>query len=627
MEVVKGMSQILKRRGPQRSIKFAPLRVAQIGLFFIALMSLFLVVDPLYAQSPSITAEVDRDRISINEYVILSIVITGEPIAPPSLPSLDFDIIGTSRGSQISIVNGNMTTQSTYSFTLQPKRTGSLQIDSIKVEIDGQSYRTAPITVRVRQNQGQSQGQSQGQGQGSAPAQPTPEPSYADTNAPTTLEGQDFFVEAEVDNLTPYIGQQTIYTFRFYQAANLLGQPHYEAPDFAGFWNQHETEQETYQTQAADKTYLVTELKTALFPIVVGERTIQPAFLSLPGTFYERGETLATNSIALDVQALPQPEPDDFSGAVGMFNISASVDTAEVEVDEPVTLQVVIEGFGNAEAIPAPVLPKLDGWRVFEATSDSSSEARDGSIFARREDEQLWIPSQGGVATIPAISYTFFNPDTQSYETTSTETLVVNVLGEAGQPVPTAEPAQSNNNSANTEYPEPAMIESFEVDIRPLKAVPATLAPARPALISRLNYRIAWLMPLLLFAVYAMWGRTRDKLLSNPSLMRRSKAHKKARAILKKGQKERTSLYLAVHKAIMGYLSDKLDEPIQGLTHHRFIALLQEKGVDANLTSRMTQILTESEQGRFGPEELSGEPTDALVKRTEKLLADLERSL
>lgn len=620
MEVVTGMSQILKSRGLQPSIKSAPLRLARVGLFFIALMSLFFVVKPLYAQSASITAEVDRDRISINEYVIFTIVITGEPSAPPALPSLDFDIIGTSRGSQISIVNGDMTTLSTYSFTLQPKRTGSLQIDSIEVEIDGQSYRTAPVTVRVGQNQGQSQGQ------GSAPTQPTPEPSYADTNAPTTLEGQDFFIEAEVDNSTPYIGQQIVYTFRFYQAANLLGQPHYEAPDFAGFWNQHDTEQETYQTQAANRTYLVTELKSVLFPTVVGERTIQPAFLNLPGTFYERGETLATNSIALDVQPLPQPEPDDFSGAVGMFDISASVDSAEVEVDEPITLQVVIEGFGNAEAIPEPELPKLDGWRVFEATSDRSSEARDGSIFARREDEQLWIPSQGGSATIPSISYTYFNPDTETYETTSSDAIVINVIGEA--PAPTAEPAPSDNNQASTEYPEPAaMIEPFEADIRPLKAVPASLTAARPALISRLNYRIAWLMPLLLFAAYAMWGWRRDKLLSNPSLMRRSKAHKKARAILKQAQKEQTSLYLAIHKAIMGYLSDKLEQPVQGLTHHSLVTLLQEQGVDANLTSRMTQILAQSTQARFAPRELAGEPGDALVKRTEKLLADLEQRL
>lgn len=623
---MKGMSQILKSRSQQQSIHSTRYKITQLGLFLLALVSLFVVVDPLYAQSPSITAEVDRNRISINEQVILSIVITGEASTPPALPSLDFEIIGTSRGSQISIVNGNMTTQSTHSFTLQPKRTGNLNIDSIEVEIDGQSYKSAPIMIRV--------GRIQGQNQGSASAQPTPEPDDADTNAPTTLEEQDFFIEAEVDNLSPYIGQQIVYTFRFYQAADLLGQPHYEAPDFTGLWNQHDTEQDAYQTQVADRTYLITELKTILFPTVVGERTISPALLTLPGNVFNRGQTLGTDSIVLDVQPLPQPEPDDFSGAVGIFDISATMNPTEVEVDEPVTLKVVIEGFGNAEAIPQPELPELDEWRVFEPTSNTSSEPLDDSLYARREDEQLWLPSQGGSYTVPAISYTFFNPDTETYETATTDPIVVNVVGEAPQPAPTAELVRDNtassasNSSSNGSYPEPDAIAPLEVDIRPLKAVPATLTPARPDLISRLNYRVAWVMPLLLFAAYMIWGWQRDKLLSNPSLIRRSKAHKNARSILKRAQKEKgINLYIAIDKAITGYLNDKLDQPIQGLTHKMLVSLLQEKGLDITLADRVTQILSESEQARFAPQELTAEPTQALVKRAEKLLADLEQGL
>ncbi len=624
MEVVKGMSQILKSRPQQLIMKSTRYRIMQFWLFLLVLISIFVVVDPLYAQGPSITAEVDRDRISINEYVILSIVITGEASSPPSLPTLDFEIIGTSRGTQISLVNGNMTTQSTHSFTLQPRKTGNLYIDSIEVDIDGQSYKTAPITIRVGRNSGQNQNQSQG----STPAQATPEPNSANTDAPATLEGQDFFIEAEVDDLSPYIGQQIVYTFRFYQAADLLGQPHYEAPDFTGLWNQHDTGQETYQTQAANRTYLITELKTLLFPTIVGERIINPAQLTLPGNLFNRGQTLATDSITLNVQPLPQPEPDGFSGAVGVFDISATIDPTEVEVDEPVTLKVMIEGFGNAEAIPPPELPELDGWRVFEPTSSTNSEAIDGALYARREDEQLWLPSQGGSYTIPAINYTFFNPDTNAYETAETEAIAINVIGEVPQPVPTAQAGQDSNNEPNMSYPSPDIMIPFEREIRPLKPVPAMLTAARPALVSRLNYRIAWVMPFLLFAAYLIWGWQRDKFLSNPSLMRRSKAHKNARSILKNAQKENGStLHLAIGKAIISYLSDKLDQPVQGLTHQMLVKSLQEKGLDTNLTTRLTQILSESEQGSFAPQGLRNDQPDALVKRTEKLLGDLEKKL
>ena len=587
--------------------------VLRLAFILVAIIMLSLAVEPLYAQSPSIVAEIDRDRISIDETVILTIIVTGQINSPPTLPTLDFDIIGTSRGSQISIINGNMTTQSTYSFTLEPRRVGDLEINPITVEIDGQTYRTSSIRVKVSQ--------------GSAPVLPTVVPADPAAGA-TSLEGQDFFVEAEVDNLSPYLSQQVTYTFRFYQAVNLRSQPTYDAPDFAGFWNQHETQQSTYTIEAANRTYRVTELQTILFPTVVGERTIKPAQLAIAGSYFEPGESLYTELIKLDVQALPAPQPDTFRGAVGQFDISASVEPTEVDVNEPITLRVTVEGQGNVDTFPPPELPELDDWRVFEATSSTNSELRDAYLFGSRVDEQLWIPSKGGQYTIPAITYTYFDPDTQTYETANTEPIPVNVIGEEAQEEPVAAPTVASAPSAPS-APNPAhsVAEPLNVDIRHIKPVPAVLTAARPSLISRLNYRIAWVMPLLLFVIHFVWQWQRQQLAANPSLIRRSRAHKNARHILEQARKQKSDLYTAINQALTGYLSDKLDQPIKGLTQNALVDLLQQKGLEPSLTEHVNDILMESERGSFAPKGMKGGKAESLVKQTEKLLADLERGL
>ncbi|MGB0387808.1 MAG: BatD family protein [Ardenticatenaceae bacterium] len=572
------------------------------GLILVALICLCLVVEPLYAQSPTITAEVDRTILSSDESLMLIVIVTGDSDSRPQLPTLDgFQIVGSSSATQISIVNGAMSAEATYSFSLQPTSVGNFVIPPITVEINGQIFNTEPITIEVMQ--------------GSTPVQPTPAPAGG-APAPTTLEGQDFFVEAEVDKPRPYLGEQVIYSFRFYQAVNLRGQPSYDAPAFEGFWNQQETEQNTYTTDAANRTYLVTTLRTILFPTVVGSRTIESALLTIPDTFFQDGESLQTQPVAVEVQPLPVPQPDTFSGAVGKLNITASGEPNEVLLNEPLTLRVTLEGQGNVQTFPRPELPELDNWRVFEGTTSTNSQAQDGNLMGTREDEQLLVPTKAGEYTIPAISYTYFDPDTERYETVSTQPISVRVIGteEEEEPLPSAPSG------------EPNVLTPVERDIRHIKGVPPVLATARPALTSRLNYWIAWTMPLLLFVVHFLWQRRRQQLGANPILMRRSQAYKKARRILAEAGKQKRDLYTAVYQALTGYLSDKLNQPITGLTQNALSDLLHQKGLDESLTQRVNEILMQSEMGRFAPQQRRGAGT-ALAKETEKLLGDLERGL
>jgi hypothetical protein len=278
-----------------------------------------LVIQVAQAQGPGpIQAEVDRTSLSTNEQLLLTVTVSSKSMLTshrPSLPSLQgFNIASTSSSSQISILNGDMSSQEIYRYVLQPYEVGDLVIEPISVDLGGQAYSTQPIPIHVSQGTG-------------APA-PAPAPSNSRPAANAAeLTGQDLYVEAVVDNPTPYVGQQVNYVFRFYQAVNLWDQPSYQAPAFTGFWSEPKPIEGQYQTQAAGRVYRVTEIRTILFPSVVGPVTIEPASLTVPGSLFQSGRTLQTRPVEMDVRPLPAGAPAGFDGAVGQFALSATVDT------------------------------------------------------------------------------------------------------------------------------------------------------------------------------------------------------------------------------------------------------------------------------------------------------------
>ena len=111
----------------------------------------------------------------------------------------------------------------------------------------------------------------------------------------------------------------------------------------------------------------MTELRTVLFPSLAGPVTIEPARITIPGGFFSSGAELQTQPVALDVKPMPPNAPPSFNGAVGQFTLSGNVDTTQSKVNEPITWEVTLSGWGNLNALPDPTWPDLPEWRSFES--------------------------------------------------------------------------------------------------------------------------------------------------------------------------------------------------------------------------------------------------------------------
>ena len=561
---------------------------------FLITAVILLLITTAQAQTPPWAVTVDKTDVTTDDRIQLTISIeNADSYSEPVLPSLaDFQVVGSSRSSQMTIINGAVSSQVVYLFTLRPITTGDLVINPIGITIDGQDYLSNAILVHVEQ--------------GTQPIIPNLDPSLA------ALSDADFFMQAVVDNPTPYVGQQVIYRVRAFLREGLRLNAPYDLPEFSNYWRYGTEQADNRQiVETANGRYHVFEFDTYLFPMLAGEQTIDPTALGVEGALQK--DNLHTEPVAVQVQALPQPTPDDFSGAVGVFELTAVIDQNAVAVDDPITLLVTLSGTGNLETLPEPVWPEMDNWRSFAGDDGVQMAVDNGRLQGQRVYQRVLIPNSGGDFILPPITYTYFNPDMGQYETTSSDPIPITVSGDV-LPASTAVPANTDDNAA------PIPAEPTPNDIRHIKPAPASLASRPSPLTQSPLYWALWAIPLLLLT--ADFLRTRRQQQFDPVLARRSQAAQQAVAQLR----AEGDVYTAVHQALNHYLSLKLDQPITGLTQTQISQLLQKQGVAEEVVEQVAGLLHWSEIGRFSP--VNGNVQAAAAKtQTQEVIAEMEKVL
>ena len=580
----------------------------QILMFLVFAVVLTAQQNTVLAQTP-ITARVDRTSLAADEQLVLTVTINGDFLTPPQ-PDMsqvtDFIVVNSSQSTRVSIVNGKMTSQGVFIYRLQPLAEGDLVIGPISVNIDGTVHQTEPVTIEVLPA-----------GTRTQPALPQEEPDGTET--PDTLSGQDFFVEAEVSNLAPYLGEQIIYTFRLYQATdtNIFGQPDYRPPTFTDFWSSEVIDRPNYNVRAAGRNYLVSEIRTALFPANLGELTIEPARLVISGGLLKPDVKLETKPVKLDVAPLPDNAPDGFNGAVGQFEIRTRLNRTESKINEPLTLVIEIEGVGNLETLVEPAIPDVPGWRFFDSQAETVLQKKGDQLGGVRRFERLVVPGQAGEQLFPTIQFSYYNPETDQYEIVASESIPVKILpDDSAQPLPLL-PGRINDEDR---------LDLINNDIVHIK--PVTYSLNTSAVVSTIGQAVywgLWIMPLFIMGATLVWKRRQLRFERDPAYARSTRARDKALKRLAEAQHaDSTSTSAsAVGKALLGYLSDKLDVSTTGLTNAALLNLLRQAAIQPDLVEKVREVLLQVDIGRFAP--IPEGDVRALISETRLLINQLEK--
>ena len=217
---------------------------------------IYLLLTLIWAES-AVNVTVDRRRINEGDSITLTVTAKNVKSDPDvQLPNLqDFKIVSgpnQSSSTNVQFVNGKMTKSSstTLTWTLIPTKTGKLTIPAMVIKAGKQSFTSSPISITVSKQE----------------------------DLQTEFVSQ-FFIEAEVDNKTPYRGEQVILTYTLYTKVDVTSFDD-ELPKFKGFWTEELFAPKNLQLRESQKNgnrfYAATIKKIALFPTQSGGIIIDP---------------------------------------------------------------------------------------------------------------------------------------------------------------------------------------------------------------------------------------------------------------------------------------------------------------------------------------------------------------
>jgi hypothetical protein len=564
----------------------------------------------------SMQATVDRSTVGLGQEFVLTVTVQGEDMGSvprPQLPELpDFNLLSQSQSSSTSvqILNGQIKKQSSVNFVhvLSAKRLGRLTIGPCRLSYQGQEHQSQPIEIEVVKS-AQAGGQVQG---GQAQIQAAP--------PGASLEG-NLFISASADRRTVYVGEQVNVDYTLYSRLRITGLEMAEAPEFSGFWSEKlfDATKVAFEQRTVDgKKYSAMALKrVALFPMSAGEHRAGALSLNIgvsqpPRDFFDffGSERVAKiSSKQVPITALPLPEegrPAEFSGGVGQFTMTASLDSSRITGSQPVTLTVKVSGAGNVRLIEKPAVHPVPGLRILDPEVKESVQAAGGAVRGTKTFSFPVLAQADGNYRLPAIKMAFFNPRTKSYYTAEAGAFECTATG-CGRAAPAAEASGLRVLGSDISHIKP--------DLPGLK----TSAPASP-----------WLLMAVYAGSLAMMGGAlalrghRRRLESDRGYARRSRSGqlvKKRLALaeshLKRG--EEREFYAALHQAVLGYVGDRFDIDTGAATMEQLEKLLVERGASDEAVKNMTRLITDCETARFSPSLFGSRPEEVFFRAREAL--------
>jgi BatD DUF11 like domain len=408
----------------------------------------------------------------------------------------------------------------------------------------------------------------------------------------------DYFVEADVNNPMPFVGQQIIYRFRLYIAVD--EKVFYGSPDFQGYWKA-EMGRTDASAQRNGRSYNVIQFDTALYPTYPGEIVIAPATITIPDTVFQDGEVLVSNSIVIQSRPLPEGAPENFGGAVGDFTMQATLDQQSLALGEPFSLRLIVTGTGNVEQLPAPDLPLPADWRVYPNPTAYRSAVQNGILVGEKTFEWLIAPAQAGSQTLPEITLHYFDPANLVYRSASSAAVNLEIL-----------PAEESPTQIAAVLAQPALA---------IKPISASLQSGQPGV--SLFFWILWLIPPAVLGGVWWWTRQQSIIKSNRLKSQQSRALLRAKEHLQAARKMPSDLvYRRTAETILTYLGDKLDVSPANVVQSQLRDLMVKRGASESLVDNVLACLEWAESGRYAPiEEVNILP---LIEQTYKALATLD---
>lgn len=551
----------------------------------------------------------------------------------------DFDYVAgpyTSQSSSTSFVNGKRTSsfQLTYTYTLLATKEGTFTISPATIKVDGEQYTSNGVRIAVlpADEPARTNTNSQSHSAGSTTSQ---------QSESQNISSENIFMRTLVSKTKVHEQEAILLTYKLYFAGVDVAQltNNTRLPEFKGFLKQ-ELEMSEIQTELEHyngRNYQTATLyRTLLFPQRSGDIVIDPAQFeallrvqnraqvrSIFDDFFNSYTTvtkaLHSPGVTINVSALPAGKPAGFSGGVGHFNISSSISSTELQANEAVTLTVTIQGAGNMKLLKTPAVDWPEGFEVYDPKVTNNFNVTTSGVSGTKTIEYLAIPRAGGVYTIPAIQFAYYDTQADTYRSLATPEYTLNIARSANE--------EASAAVVNT-YVQKENIQQLGTDIRYIYTGELKAASNRNTIsFGTLLFWLCYVVPLSLAALMFIVFRKRIKENADVTRMRYKKANKVAQRRLKVAeqllhQNKKEAFFEEIERAAWTYLSDRLSIPTAQLNKENIAQILTDKAVADTTIKQMLHVLSTAEFARYAP--TSDSAMHELYEDTIKIINQLE---
>ena len=514
----------------------------------------------------------------------------------------------TSSQSSYQMINGHTSSSSsvTITYTLYAAKNGSFTIGASHALVGGKRLSSRPVKIQVSGHAQRTNGAPNMHGQNSYD-----QPHMR--SAGSAISGSDLFIKVSASKKRVHEQEPILLTYKVYTQVDLT-QLEGKMPDLKGFHTQEVPlpQQKTFHTETVNgRPYkCVTWSQYVMYPQMTGRleipsitfkgivvqqnRNVDPmeAFFNGGSGYVEVKKDIKAPGITLQVDPLPQ-RPANFSGGVGKFNISASLDKKEVKAGEPITLRVVVGGIGNLKLLKQPVVNFPKDFDKYDAKVTDKTRLTANGVEGNMVYDFLAVPRNQGSYTIPSVELTYYDTGKNAYKTIKTQPFKVEV-------------EKGDGTSAESED-----FASQDKDIHTIKLGKAEQHKADEMFFGSFGYWISLLMPLIAFVVLLIVFRRRA--IENADIVKKrsNRAGKIATKRLRLANKlmlqgKQGEFYDEVMRALWGYMSYKLNMPAEKLNRDNIRETLGRHFVDDATIEKFTTALDECEFERYAPGDAAG---------------------
>jgi hypothetical protein len=590
----------------------------------LLLLTLCATLAPGNALGAGFAATLDRDSVQVGDSLTLTLEFEGgTPKQIPSIPDIaNLQVTAAGNSQNVSILNGQYSTTYSQTFVLSPRQPGTYTIPALKVQMNGQTLSSQPLTFKAL-------------------------PADA---AATDQSGQQLaFFKLQLPRKEVYFGEVFMVVFQVAVRENVVNHENI-LQNFDGY-NEcplkvedctvlRTAHMQRQRVRLGNDIYGVSTLVTALSPVKTGPLTIgsidvnltlqlpaanqrrRDPFMDPFGMFQqveEKRVTLSADPQQVTVLPLPKDNvPPNFNGAVGSYTMAVSAGPTNVAAGDPITVRVQIKGKGALDSLALPEQASWSNFKTYPPTTKVEPSDALG-LEGSKTFEQVVVPQNADLTELPPVCFSFFDPELKQYRTLTQPAIPLVVRPGGSTPAPTTlagtRPAQENSPATQ--------------DIVPNKQRLGAVLPAQPPLLRQSWFIALQGVPVLAFVLALVWRRHADALANHPRLRRRRQTDRVIHDGLAQmrhlaRQNKSDEFFATLFHLIQERLGERLDVPSSAITEAVIEEHLRPCGVESSTLTSLQELFQACNLARYAP---PGNPQElaAFIPRLETLLSELER--